>query len=263
MTSNRFAYDEEEEFFVDMEQTDPDHPELGTELTRGDVLDLLNGLEAALADAKNELSKAAMEINCAGPIDHRIRVLKKEHAESLVASQAGAKILRELLEKESLFDDVFIERFHRYSSHDRGCTWDDATKGDVCTCGYQALVSEFFEIRTVKKAAVDERELLEPPMLSQNIFLYGMTQLPVASSRTKPYEPFLTWAIEFAASEKREEGLRDIVNAGLVLAEGIGTEIGTSPLPPHDPDFAGEDALMALAIEFKSAALEALKEPKT
>lgn len=194
--NKRYLYNEEEAFFVDMEQTDPDNPELGTELTTGDVLDLLNGLEAALADAKNELSKAAMEINCAGPIDHRIRVLKREHAETLVASQAENKeltnsiesawgkllqhdpsisghiyyavekvlkasekresTLRELLEKESLFDEVFIQRFHSYSSHDRGCTWDDATKGDVCTCGFQALVRVFFEIQVAKKAASDK-----------------------------------------------------------------------------------------------------------
>lgn len=66
-----------------------------------------------------------------------------------------------------------------------------------------------------------------------------------------------------ADSQKRESDLRDIVKAGLVMTEGIGTEIGTNPLPDNDPDSTWEDTLMTLALEFKVAALEALKEAKT
>lgn len=55
--SERYVYAEEEGFFVDMEQTDPDNPELGTELLTGDVLELLNGLEAALANAKSGIGQ--------------------------------------------------------------------------------------------------------------------------------------------------------------------------------------------------------------
>jgi hypothetical protein len=55
--------------------------------------------------------------------------------------------IEELIPKKMLFDELFMERFGRYSRHDAGCTWDDGTKGDICTCGYQALVNQYFEIR--------------------------------------------------------------------------------------------------------------------
>lgn len=66
-----------------------------------------------------------------------------------------------------------------------------------------------------------------------------------------------------ANSEKRETDLLNIVKAGLVITEGIGMEIGTNPLHHNDPDSTGEDILMALALKFKLAALEALKEAVT
>lgn len=81
---------------------------------------------------------------------------------ALAATQTQVNTLRELLEKESLFDEVFMERFYKYAHHQRGCTWDDATQGDVCTCGFRSLVSIFFGIqaarRETKEAAILEEE---------------------------------------------------------------------------------------------------------
>lgn len=58
-----------------------------------------------------------------------------------------ASELRRLLEKQALFNDVFIERFYSYARHKHGCTWDDLTKGDVCTCGLQGLIDVYYEIK--------------------------------------------------------------------------------------------------------------------
>ena len=44
MSEERYAFSTEEGFFVDMHDTDPDDPDLGTELLVQDVLLLLNGL---------------------------------------------------------------------------------------------------------------------------------------------------------------------------------------------------------------------------
>ena len=63
--------------------------------------------------------------------------------------------LKAMLEAEFLFNDVFMERFHRYARHDRGCTWDDLTKGDICTCGLQALINMYYEIKDVRDGFVD------------------------------------------------------------------------------------------------------------
>lgn len=43
--SERYAYSEEEGFFVDMAQSDDDRPDLGTELFTSEVLELLNDPE--------------------------------------------------------------------------------------------------------------------------------------------------------------------------------------------------------------------------
>ena len=48
-------------------------------------------LRRQLAEARIALSEAANEINCAGPVAHRIRILKKEHAEALAEAQQELK----------------------------------------------------------------------------------------------------------------------------------------------------------------------------
>jgi len=58
--------------------------------------------------------------------------------------------LKTILQKQFLFNDVFMERFHGYARHRMGCTWDDLTKGDVCTCGLQALIAMYYEIKDIK-----------------------------------------------------------------------------------------------------------------
>ena len=63
------------------------------------------------------------------------------------------KELKEALEKSHLFNDVFLERFHGYTRHDRGCTYDDLSKGDICTCGLRGLINVYYEI---KDAVEDE-----------------------------------------------------------------------------------------------------------
>ena len=46
MTENpRYAFDSDEGFIVDMHHTDPENPELGTELLPSEIVDLLNALE--------------------------------------------------------------------------------------------------------------------------------------------------------------------------------------------------------------------------
>lgn len=60
--SERYVYDEEEAFFVDMEGTDPENPELGTELMTDEVLALLNGFEAAIKSGIEQNEKL---------VDHR------------------------------------------------------------------------------------------------------------------------------------------------------------------------------------------------
>lgn len=45
-------------------------------------------LEQERDEARLALADAAMEINCAGPVAHRIRVLKETHATKLAASEA-------------------------------------------------------------------------------------------------------------------------------------------------------------------------------
>jgi len=50
-------------------------------------------LEAELVEKKDALAEAAREINCAGPVAHRIRILKKGHqAEKEVLRKAYKKI---------------------------------------------------------------------------------------------------------------------------------------------------------------------------
>ena len=61
--------------------------------------------------------------------------------------EAEEKTLRRTMENTYLFNSVFIERFHRYAKHLGGCTWDDGTKGDVCTCGFQGLINLYYEIQ--------------------------------------------------------------------------------------------------------------------
>ncbi len=53
----RYAYDSAEGFIVDMRRppTDPDSPELGTELLMSEVVDLLNNLD----DYKREVAEVA------------------------------------------------------------------------------------------------------------------------------------------------------------------------------------------------------------
>ena len=54
--------------------------------------------------------------------------------------------LKRKIERQFLFNDVFMERFHIFTRHKRGCTWDDSEKGDVCTCGLQALITMYYEL---------------------------------------------------------------------------------------------------------------------
>lgn len=55
--------------------------------------------------------------------------------------------IKKLAEKQFLFNEIFMERFFTYAGHKRGCTWDDSAKGDICTCGFQALIDMWYEIK--------------------------------------------------------------------------------------------------------------------
>lgn len=55
---------------------------------------------------RRALGEAAREINCAGPVAHRIRILKKSYAESRLAAKTTASILWGML-KESHFWGVY------------------------------------------------------------------------------------------------------------------------------------------------------------
>lgn len=50
--------------------------------------------EAALAQREQELADAAMEINCAGPVAHRIRIMRQEWSELLEAKNAELAALQ-------------------------------------------------------------------------------------------------------------------------------------------------------------------------
>ncbi len=63
--------------------------------------------------------------------------------------------LKELVQKQFLFNEIFIERFHSYARHKPGCTWDDLTKGDICTCGLQALITMYYEIKDGHDNAIE------------------------------------------------------------------------------------------------------------
>ena len=55
--------------------------------------------------------------------------------------------IKRLIPRKMLFDSVFMERFHRYTRHDHGCTYDDLEQGDICTCGLQAVINDYYEIK--------------------------------------------------------------------------------------------------------------------
>ena len=55
--------------------------------------------------------------------------------------------LKQLVEKQFLFNGVFMERFHFYARHSHDCTYDQLDKGDICTCGLQGLITMYYEIR--------------------------------------------------------------------------------------------------------------------
>ena len=56
-------------------------------------------IQRQLAEARQALSEAAQEINCAGPVAHRIRILKQEHATQIEeAQQAREQMNREIAE---------------------------------------------------------------------------------------------------------------------------------------------------------------------
>ena len=57
----------------------------------------ITALEEELKKSQSELAEAAREIICAGPVSHRIRVLKREHEEELKAAQAEIDRLRGLV----------------------------------------------------------------------------------------------------------------------------------------------------------------------
>lgn len=59
--------------------------------------------------------------------------------------------LKRRLERQFLFNDVFMERFHIFTRHKCGCTWDDSEKGDVCTCGLQALITMYYELADTRE----------------------------------------------------------------------------------------------------------------
>jgi septal ring factor EnvC (AmiA/AmiB activator) len=63
------------------------------------ALDKIADLEAKLAAAEHQLSKAAYEIPCAGPIYHRIRVLRRRHAETVATLERERDEARGKLEK--------------------------------------------------------------------------------------------------------------------------------------------------------------------
>jgi DNA-binding transcriptional MerR regulator len=65
----------------------------------GDLIQALRASEEENHRLKKNLSDAANEINCAGPIDHRIRILKQEFARDLNASEERVKKLEGGLRK--------------------------------------------------------------------------------------------------------------------------------------------------------------------
>lgn len=54
---------------------------------------------ARISELEQQLAEAAQEINCAGTVAHRIRILKKEHSEQFSAKNAEIAELKAALEK--------------------------------------------------------------------------------------------------------------------------------------------------------------------
>ena len=64
--------------------------------------------------------------------------------------------LKRLAEKQFLFNDMFMERFHIYSRHKHSCTFDQLDKGDICTCGLQELITMYYEIKDALLTAEEQ-----------------------------------------------------------------------------------------------------------
>jgi hypothetical protein len=69
---------------------------------------------------------------------------EEDYIKQLEAENAS---LKAMLPKKMLFDEIFMERFHIYARHKHGCTYDQLDKGDICTCGLQALINQYYEIQ--------------------------------------------------------------------------------------------------------------------
>lgn len=59
----------------------------------------VTALQEQLKEAQSELSKAARLINCAGPLDHRVQVMKLDYSNQIIALQEQNRKLREACEE--------------------------------------------------------------------------------------------------------------------------------------------------------------------
>jgi len=98
-----------------------------------------------ITELKTELKKS-MDREYA--LDNNLRIIQTTNDELRIK----AEVMQKLLNKEALFNDIFMERFFHYIRHLHGCTYDQLDKGDVCTCGFQGLVNLYYEI----KDAIDD-----------------------------------------------------------------------------------------------------------
>lgn len=59
-------------------------------------------------------------------------------------------------EKLILLVGVLLDKIAVFTDHKRGCTWDDGTKGDVCTCGFRPLISEIYKAQDAYAGILEE-----------------------------------------------------------------------------------------------------------
>ncbi len=119
----RYNYSVDIESIVDMKDSVDG---LGVELTTPDVVLRLNQLEADNDENETLINRSNSAMTRA------------------VKAEAENETLKGAYEKLLLLIGVFLDKVLVYADHRRGCTWDDGTKGDVCTCGFRPLISEFY-----------------------------------------------------------------------------------------------------------------------
>ena len=89
------------------------------------LLDHITALEEELKSAQNELSKAARLINCAGPLDHRVQMMKLDYSEQITkleeelkAAQERSSMLQQTLETRAERELEMIGIVERESVND-------------------------------------------------------------------------------------------------------------------------------------------------